>query len=176
MRISKEPLSEPYNILTLPLNHETASSIHIPEYNFAFPVPVPSRNRSIAMPQIITTTKTLRRFCGFILALCGFLFYCLRVIGLFAWLGINYYRDYRSDWVVGGLEGVAGGLGIGLFFRVMKYPHLTLESHNFKVNNQASSFFIICVECVLVFFDSFSVIYQDIPCILVISVPVPSLF
>lgn len=125
------------NNVVLPMNEDNA-------INITFPVPIPAkRNMSTAIPQVITTTKTLRRFCGFVLSLCGLLFYCFRVIGLVAWLGYNYYRGNECDWLVSGLESVADGLGIGLFFRIMKYPHLTLESHNFKVKLVSLLIFII---------------------------------
>lgn len=81
-------------------------------------------------PQVITTTKTLRRFFGFILALIGFTFYFLRMIVLIFWICFNIKRKILA---VSGLEGLACGLGIGLFHRIMKYPYLTLESNNFKV-------------------------------------------
>lgn len=96
---------------------------------------IPLKVLPLTVPQVITTTKTLRRFCGFALALCGFIFYCIRATGLIVWLGVKYYKG-RGDGslaAVGGLEALACGLGIGMFFRIMKYPHLTLESKNIKV-------------------------------------------
>lgn len=151
MSKEKEPSSEliasANNSTTLPpLNHETSINIPPLGYQPAFPmIPAKMVTMSTAMAQVITTTKTLRRFCGFVLALSGFLFYCFRAIGLIAWLGIKHYRadgsDSGSDLLVGGLEFVACGLGIGLFIRIMKYPRLTLESHNnFKVKPFACAF------------------------------------
>ena len=123
---------------------------------------IPLRILPSTAPQVITTTKTLRRFCGFVLALLGFIFYCLRVIVLIAWLGINYYYDtINDDWLIAGLEAIACVLGIGMFFRIIKYPYLTLESHNFKVRYHLKieiRQFIVILECILVLFNPFGFI------------------
>lgn len=94
---------------------------------------IPVKIKPTSVPQIVTTTKTLRRFCGFsVAAACG-LFYCLRIIFAFIWLGCNNFKANEEDSKLLAIEFLAGLIGIILFFRLMKYPQITLKESNFEV-------------------------------------------
>lgn len=115
------------------------------------------KNLPAIAPKVVTKTNTLRRCCGFTLALIGFLFYCARITSnfiLIAYLKLlsenKGYTDSVSvpaqtnfDLKLFILEFVACNLGIGMFFRILRNPKLTLEESNFKVKQNKMNF--ICV-------------------------------
>lgn len=99
---------------------------------------IPIKILSTAVPQVITTTKTLRRCCGFSLALIGFVFYCLRAFVLLWWMlyrlfGSATESKTQDNTIFVFLESFACSVGIFQFLSIMKTPKLTLKDTNFKV-------------------------------------------
>ena len=101
------------------------------------PVMIPLKVLPKAAPKMITKTKTLRRCCGFALALSGCLFYFIRLIlvtVLFGWRILLDSNEQLVFYKSFALEAFTYTIGIVLFLLVMIKPRLTLESpNNFKV-------------------------------------------
>lgn len=102
------------------------------------PLTIPIKILSTAVPQVITTTKTLRRCCGFALALIGSVFYCLRAVVVLWRIILRLFasgnRQYSpEDYKFLLLESLACSAGIFMFVRIMKTPKLTLKDNNFRV-------------------------------------------
>lgn len=97
---------------------------------------IPLKNLPTSVPQVVTTTNTLRRCCGFSLALAGFLFYCARILFNVIWIVCMKlkFKDTSASSTVLILEMVACVIGIGQFLRIMRKPKLTLKESNFKVS------------------------------------------
>ena len=138
MSISTSATSE----LFIP-SHELKITTNTPDFtnNFASIAPnsqlktIPLKVLPTAVPQVITTTKTLRRCCGFSLALIGLIFYCLRALLALWWIACFFCFGTSMDSVEIVLEAMACSIGITKFLTVMKYPKLTLKESNFKVKN-----------------------------------------
>jgi hypothetical protein len=104
------------------------------------PKMIPLKILPTSVPQVVTTTKTLRRCCGFSLAIVGFLFYCLRAM-VALWLIVLYLfftgrSKEDSSWSSMALllEAAACSIGIAKFLSIMRNPKLTLRYSNAKVD------------------------------------------
>lgn len=122
----------------------------------------PQRITSLSkVPQVISTTKTLRRCCGFILALLGFSFYSLR--GLY--LIVSFIKTMRSNNYDGANYPLIFGFGaaecavaIFQFWIIIRYPRLTLKELNIKViliNNIFMYLLYLFLECMAIGLDSY---------------------
>lgn len=104
-----------------------------------------------SVPQVITTTKTLRRCCGFSLAICGFIFYCLRALLALWWIGLYlFFREAGSSGKYSAmtllLEAAACSVGITKFLRIMSNPKLTLKESNLKVKTDKKYFHLLYIR------------------------------
>lgn len=115
-------------------SHEL-SSANIPDApDTPPPKIIPLNILPTTVPQVITTSKTLRRCCGFFLAMFGFIFYCLRAVLTLWWIAKYLLSEKNSQYSIALLlEAAACSTGITKFLRIMKNPKLTLKESNFKV-------------------------------------------
>jgi hypothetical protein len=120
-------------------------SVEHPASLSSFPPPLYSsssvafRTLPISVPKVMTTVKTLRRVCGFVLALVGFIFYCLRSCVAF-WSLVSFFLMAQS--LMSGPEfaflAVETGIccvGLCQFWWIVSKPTFTLKDSNFRVSS-----------------------------------------
>lgn len=107
---------------------------------YLIPLSLPSSLPPLITTSALTTSKTRRRYCGFLVALIGFTLYLLRCVVLLISIGSRTkeddYADVKGHDVVILVINLASSLvGVFSFFYILDQPRATLKPFNLNVND-----------------------------------------
>ena len=119
---------------------DNEKGISSPKFNFSPSSFSGIQKSAVSAAKVMTTTKTLRRVCGFALALVGFVFFCLRSL-VASWFLVSFFLltdQSRSSSNISyisalALETVTCTVGFLQFWWIVSEPTFTLKDSNFRV-------------------------------------------